>query len=103
VTVSQPAVAFYNHPVGTTSAPVKRTLTNIGTTSVAISRIYIAGANSGDFAETNNCGAVLAAGANCKISITFTPAAVGARRGALVVSDSDAASPQAIALMGTGG
>jgi hypothetical protein len=103
VTVSQPAVAFYKHPVGTTSAPVKRTLTNIGTTSVAISRIYIVGANSGDFAETNNCGAVLAAGTNCKISITFTPTAVGARRGALVISDSDAASPQAIALMGTGG
>jgi hypothetical protein len=80
----QSFVTVYKHPVGTTSAPVKRTLTDIGTTSVAISRIYIVGANSGDFAETNNCGAALGAGPICKISITFTPTAVGARRGALV-------------------
>ena len=103
VNISQPTAGFYRHTVGTTSASIKRTLTNIGATSVSISRIYIVGANPEDFAETNNCGATLAAGAKCTISITFTPTATGARRGALVISDSDAASPQAVALMGTGG
>ena len=102
VSGTQPALGFGKHAVGTTSAPIKRTLTNHGTTTVTIRQIYIAGANPGDFAETNNCGTALAAGASCKISITFSPTVVGARKGVLVVSDSDPASPQAAALMGTG-
>jgi hypothetical protein len=103
VSVSQPSVGFYKHTVGTTSAPIKRTLTNHGMTAVTIRKIYITGTNPGDFAETNNCGAMLAAGAKCTISITFTPLAIGARRAAVAISDSDPGSPQAIALMGTGG
>ncbi|MGH9393910.1 MAG: hypothetical protein ACRD1E_07045, partial [Terriglobales bacterium] len=41
-------------------------------------------------------------GASCAIQVTFTPAASGARAGLLAVADNAAASPQSVALSGTG-
>src|SRR5207253_3020646 len=60
------------------------------------------GANSGDFAQTNNCGTTVAAGANCTINVTFTPTATGTRSGALTVTDNATNSPQTASLSGTG-
>lgn len=48
--------------------------------ALGIASIAVTGADSGDFAETNACGASVAAGANCTISVTFTPSAVGSLR-----------------------
>jgi hypothetical protein len=55
-----------------------------------------------DFAQTNNCGSVLAAAASCTINVTFTPTATGTRTGALWITDNAVGSPQAISLSGTG-
>jgi hypothetical protein len=88
--------------VGTTSAVQAVALLNIGNASVSISSIAISGTNSGDFAQTNNCGSSLAAGANCTISVTFTPAATGSRSASLVVTDNATGSPQTVSLTGTG-
>jgi hypothetical protein len=49
---------------GTSSEPLLITLTNTGTASLTITSI----AASANFAETNNCGSSLAAGANCAIN-----------------------------------
>jgi hypothetical protein len=51
---------------------------------------------------SNTCGASLAAGATCKISVAFAPTAVGTVTGTLSVTDSGAGSPQKVALTGTG-
>ena len=59
-------------------------------------------AASGDFAETNACGASLAAGANCAISVTFTPSTGGTRSGTLTITDNAAGSPHTVTLTGTG-
>jgi len=56
----------------------------------------------GDFAQTNNCPTSLAPGRSCTIKVTFTPTAVGARSGQLIVADNDATSPQSVSLSGTG-
>jgi hypothetical protein len=48
------------------------TLTNQGTTTIAISSSNIVGASSADFIEGNVCSS-LAAGATCTVSVTFTP------------------------------
>jgi len=57
---------------------------------------------SGDFAETNTCGASLAAQNSCTISITFKPTATGKRSGNLPLHDNASNSPQIVTLSGKG-
>jgi large repetitive protein len=58
---------------------------------------------SGDFAiSANTCGATLAAKKSCKVSITFTPMALGALTGMLTFADNAANSSQTVPLSGTG-
>jgi hypothetical protein len=49
------------------------TLTNKGDAAVSITSIVITGTDSGDFAETNNCGKQVASGGTCFIKVTFKP------------------------------
>ena len=83
-----------------TSAPQTVTLTNGGAAAVGITSV----ATSGDFAQTNTCGTSVAAGATCAIAVTFTPAAVGQRTGALtiVAASGSNSQTQSVALTGTG-
>jgi beta-propeller repeat-containing protein/HYDIN/CFA65/VesB family protein len=87
---------FADQTVGTSSTVQAVTLTNAGDAALSIIGIQA----SGDFGETNNCGTGLAIGANCTISVSFTPTAVGVPTGSLSVTDNAANSPQAITLTG---
>jgi hypothetical protein len=58
--------------------------------------------NSGDFTQTNTCGASVAVGASCTINVTFTPTAAGPRSGTLTINDNASGSPQTVALAGAG-
>jgi hypothetical protein len=102
VSLSSSSVTFSGQAVGTTSAAQSVTLTNTGNVALPITSIAVSGANGGDFGQTNNCGASLAAAAICSVSITFTPTAGGARSAAVTITDSAASSPQVISLQGTG-
>jgi hypothetical protein len=102
VTLSSPSIAFGNQITTTTSPAQVVTLTNTSAVALTITSIAVTGGNNGDFAETNTCGASVAAGGTCTISVTFTPSAVGARASAVVITDNAADSPQSIALTGTG-
>lgn len=95
-------LTFSTQLIGTVSAAKKVTLTNTGTNSLTINKIYTAGLNAGDFSETNTCGGVVAAGASCTISVTFTPTDKNLRHALLGLSDSDPASPQGVTLSGAG-
>src|SRR5207302_7515416 len=97
VTLSSTSVMFGNQGVGTTSPPQSITLTNSGSAPLAITNVTI----TGDFTQTNDCGASAAAGANCTISVTFKPTALGARTGTLTITDNASGSPQTVALAGT--
>jgi hypothetical protein len=44
----------------------------------------------------------LAAGANCTISVTFHPKAIGTRTASVLIADNGAGGPQTVALKGTG-
>src|SRR5437588_11242772 len=44
----------------------------------------------------------LVARGNCTINVTFTPTALGARTGTLLLADNAAGSPQTVALSGNG-
>jgi hypothetical protein len=78
------------------------TLTDFGTAKLNIASIAVAGADRGDFAQTNNCGSALASGASCTINVAFTPTQAGSRTATLSISDNGSGSPQTVSLAGTG-
>src|SRR5579864_7593725 len=92
------SLTFGNQNVNTTSAAQTVTLTNAGTGALGITSI----AASTQYAQTNTCGTSVAAGANCTITVTFTPTATGSQPGTITVTDNATGSPQAVALTGTG-
>jgi hypothetical protein len=98
VTLSVPNISFGTVTVGTLSALVPVTVTNIGTATLNNS-ISVQGPNAGDFSLTTNCVDTIQPRSGCAVNVAFTPSATGARSATLVIS---AASPQTVALTGTG-
>lgn len=97
--VSPNSLSFGDVVVGTTSPAKLVTLKNTGTPTLEISSIT----PSGDFAiSANTCGATLAGKKSCKVSITFTPMALGKVTGTLTFTDDAVNSPQTLPLSGTG-
>jgi hypothetical protein len=84
--------------LGTTSRSQSVTLSNTGNATLNINSI----AASGDFSQTSTCGSSVAAGSSCKISVKFTPTAIGTRTGTITITDNAAGSPHIISLTGTG-
>lgn len=103
VRLSPTKLTFVAQKVGTTSLPKSITLTNVDSSiTLNVSSLTITGTNAADFLETDNCvGAILPLG-TCSITVTFTPSAIGTRKATLSVNDDDPASPQNVALVGTG-
>ena len=102
VSLAPASLTFSSQLVTIISAAQSITLTNNGTATLNIANIAITGANSGDFSQTNTCGASVAAAANCTISVTFKPAATGNRAASVTITDDGAGSPRAATLAGTG-
>ncbi len=98
VTLTPSSLAFPSMPVGTSSGSQSITLANTGNMDLALSAIQAAG----DYTQTNNCPASLAAGTTCTINVTFTPTEVGTRTGTVTISDNVAGSPQSAGLTGSG-
>ena len=99
VTLSRTALTFAKQVVNTTSTAKTITLTNSGTIPLVFNNVTI----SGNFAvSSNTCGATLAVGMKCKISVAFTPAQLGPLTGTLTIADNAANSPQTVALSGSG-
>lgn len=96
------SLTFLPQPVNIASTAQTVKLTNNGGATLTGIAVTITGTNAADFAQTNTCTATLAAGANCTISVTFTPAAVGAFTAKLSIADNAFGNPQTIALSGTG-
>jgi Beta-propeller repeat/Cep192 domain 4 len=95
-------LVFQSLNVGATSLPQTVTLTT-GDSSVAISSIGIGGVDPGDFVQTNTCGANVPSGTQCSFSVTFSPTAVGLRKGTLVIGDTENGTPvsHVVALTGS--
>jgi HYDIN/CFA65/VesB family protein/NHL repeat-containing protein len=97
-------VSFGDELTHSTSAAKSVTITNKGKTKVTMGAITLT--ETTDFTiSSNTCpasGKPLAAKAACKVSLTFTPQSTGAKKGALVIDDSDPTSPQVVGVTGTG-
>ncbi|MGA8271225.1 MAG: choice-of-anchor D domain-containing protein [Candidatus Sulfotelmatobacter sp.] len=98
VALSPNLLQFASQAVSTSSQAQTTLLRNMGSASLAISSITA----SGDFAETDNCGASVPAAANCTLSVTFTPTTAGTRTGSILIVDAAAGSPHVINLSGVG-
>ena len=97
--VSPTNLTFGTLKVGSPSPPQVVTVTNTGTADLIITSITA----SGDFAASPGAGCVVVApGATCTISVTFTPTTSGTRTGTLTITDDAAGSPQTVALSGSG-
>jgi hypothetical protein len=92
------SLTFSAQPVGTSSTAKQVTLTSSGTATLNISSIQVAG----DYSQTNNCPAQLAASSSCTINVTFTPTTTGTRNGNLTVTDNASGGSQSVALAGSG-
>jgi hypothetical protein len=98
VMLSPSSLAFGNQLAGTVSASQSVTLTNNQTTALDISGVSV----SSNFAQTNNCGASVAASATCTIVVTFAPNSTGLFSGTVTISDDAGNSPQVLSVSGTG-
>ena len=96
--IAPAALAFQPQAINTTSGAQFVFLSNTGTGALTFSGPGIA--TSGDFAQTNNCGAALSPKTSCTITITYTPTVIGPETGSLTVASN--ASPQTVTLTGTG-
>jgi predicted extracellular nuclease len=97
-TLTPPSGSFGSFTIGTSSSGQVFTFTNTGEADIAISSI----ATTGDFAVSNNCPAVLIAGAFCSANVVFTPTASGPRSGALNITTNLSTPVVTAQLSGTG-
>jgi uncharacterized repeat protein (TIGR01451 family) len=102
VTLTPTSLTFGLQAVSTPSGSQAVTLKNNTAGTLDFTTIEFTGTDSGDFSQTNTCGASIASGSTCTINVTFTPGASGAREATLMVVDNGANSPQTLALNGTG-
>jgi len=94
-------VNFGKQFVGTSNSKTSK-LTNTGSSTLNIMSISVSGTDSGDFAQTNNCGTSVPVEGSCNITVTLTPSALGTRTGTVIIGDSAMDSPHTIGLTGVG-
>lgn len=99
-TLSKSSLNFGSQALNETSSPLSLTMKNSGVTVLSVSSVVV----NGEFAiATNTCtGAMLTGGQECKVTLTFTPTALGLQTGALTFTDNAGSSPQIVSLSGTG-
>jgi hypothetical protein len=90
---SPASLAFANQVLNTTSNAQPVTLSAAGNSCLKVSL-----AVTGDFAQSNTCGAGVPAGQSCVVNVTFTPTATGTRTGVLSLNGNAAS----VSLSGTG-
>ncbi|MEU0562216.1 choice-of-anchor D domain-containing protein [Dactylosporangium sp. NPDC006015] len=96
LTLSPTSLSFEDTAVNDNSDWQTVLVTNTGTGPATVSGITA----TGDFTRTTTCGTVIAAGANCTVTVTFHPAAAGNRTGSLTVAYGG--SSASVALSGKG-
>lgn len=99
--ISYPRLDFGSQVVGTASAPLPITISNVGGTRLSISGLTA----GGNFMETDNCVGTLAIAAHCTVNVTFTPTQTGSIAGTLTVTDNNSGvggSIQTVPLSGSG-
>jgi uncharacterized repeat protein (TIGR03803 family) len=102
-TLAPSSVNFGNQAIDTSTTARTITIKNVNTGYSILDLNGIKVTGNKDFAITSNaCGPTLTAGMGCKVSVTFTPTALGAESATLNVFDNAPGSPQTVPMSGTG-
>lgn len=99
VALSSTTVTMPQTQQGTTSAAQTVTLRNTGTGALTLSSVA---SSIAQFGVTHDCGASLAAGSSCTLSITFSPSAVQSYSGTINLVSNASTSPDHISVAGQG-
>jgi hypothetical protein len=102
ISLSPSSLTFGQENTWATTAAQTVTLSNIGSGLLNILSITFTGMGLYEFAQTNTCGASVAAGANCAINVTFTPTGTATWSASLSIADNASGTPQTVSLSGTG-
>jgi hypothetical protein len=102
VTLSTKSLTFASTTHGTTSAAQTVTLKNSGTATINLTSITLSGTSATSYEVLDTCGPTLAGGASCMIYVAFKPTTTGTLTATLNIADNGSASPQTVALTGTG-
>ena len=102
VTFSQPGGLGFGNVVLNNPVLVVQHIKNTGNATLTISSMTVGGTNASMFTTHTTCGASLAAGFSCEISVVFIPTSTGAKSATVSVADNAANSPQVFSLTGTG-
>lgn len=104
VQLTQNILDFGNQTAKETSSEQTITLKNTGKAELSSIRIVIDGEQGRDFNILNSstCERTLAAGANCRIKVTFTPKAAENSKATLSIISSASSSPDNITIKGSG-
>jgi Ca2+-binding RTX toxin-like protein len=94
--------AFANQVLTTTSGARTITVTNTGIANLVISGVTLTGANANQFAVTAPGCTTLVPGANCTISVTFTPTTTGLKTANVSIAANVPGSPINVGVSGTG-
>lgn len=98
VSLSSTSVGFGSVTLGLTATQTV-TLTNSGNAALSVGTLS---SSQSVFTAGSNCPASLAAGANCAISLNFTPALAGSYSGTVALQTNASNSPHTITVSGTG-
>ena len=96
VNISPAALTFAAQKIGLPSTAQTITVSNDTGAAMSITSITA----TGDFTQTNNCGAFLATDLTCTVQVTFTPTSTGVRSGMLSIID--ATGTHTVSLSGSG-
>ena len=102
-TVTPTSLSFANTAVGQSSVSQTVTVKATGAASLNITAVGFAGANPGDFTETDTCAGVsLKPGTTCTVKVVFVPQQAGARGALLTVTANVAGGQLQLPVAGTG-
>jgi len=96
--ISPTVLAFAPQVINSTGTSQALTLTNLGEIPLMIFGI----STTGDFAQSNTCGAQLPARSACMINVSFVPTSIGTRTGTLTILDDTAEGSRIVTLSGNG-
>jgi len=103
--ITRSTVAFTSKPVGLASGAQVVTLLNYGSAPVSVTSVGLSGANAADFSissQTCTAGPVAGAGGSCKVTLGFTPLAIGTRTAQLDVAGPAPVDTRHVTLTGKG-
>jgi hypothetical protein len=105
LTFSPSSLTFPSTAVGTAAPTQTITITNPGSSAISFTAsTTITGSGAASFTKVaSTCTNPLPAGASCTNTIQFKPTTSGALNAVVTYTDTAAASPQTVALTGTGG